>query len=404
MTEQEQWEDIARRLRANAGYRVDEISRRGSEIVVTGSQLRYFHTSEGMGRAARILHNELDSSLDWFTFASVRLGMPIVETSISRRHFVDYVENRSDLEALKLGIEVVDPSQLQGQALYRAPLQRFGGGFNVGYRQSVGGPDGFILYQVAANYTGSIFFTPNIWLTGTVSGNLLNNYDKFKYNAPSRLPRVRTDLRKYMVDSDVTVPNLQLTATGRLGNDTYGMLYAGYLEWMYAGVGGEILYRPLGEAWAVGANINWVRQRDYDQLAGLRDYSMTTGHASLYYAFDHDQRVVGSVSAGRYLAGDYGATVNIARSFKNGVTMGAYATKTNVSAREFGEGSFDKGIYFSIPFDSILPRSNRASATIVWNPLIRDGGAMLGRKYALYGITSERDATLFYDNLSEIKD
>jgi len=404
MTEQEHWEDIARRLRTNAGYRVDEISRRGSEIVVTGSQLRYFHASKGMGRAARILHNELDSSVDWLTFASVRLGMPIVETSIKRQHFVDYVEDRSELDALKLGVETSDPSQLQRRPLYRAPLQRFGGGFNVGYRQSVGGPDGFILYQIAANYTGSIFFSPNVWLTGTVSGNLLNNYDKFKYNAPSRLPRVRTDLRKYMVDSDITVPNLQLTAASRLGKDTYGMVYAGYLEWMYAGVGGEILYRPLGEAWAVGANVNWVRQRDYDQLTGLRDYSMTTGHASLYYAFDHDQRVVGSLSAGRYLAGDYGATVNLARSFKNGVTMGAYATKTNVSAREFGEGSFDKGIYFSIPFDTILPRSNRASATIVWNPLIRDGGAMLGRKYALYGITSERDTTLFYDNLDKIKD
>lgn len=400
--EQEKWADIAYRLRTNAGFRVDEISRRGSEIVVTGYQLRYFHASEGFGRASRILHNELDPSVEWFTFASVRLGMPIVETSIKRQSFVDYVQGQSDLGALKLGIEVERPTQAKRETLYRAPPQRFGGGFNISYSQSVGGPDGFILYQVAANYTASIFFTPNVWLTGTVRGDLMNNYDKFKYNAPSRLPRVRTDLRRYMVDSDITVPNLQLTAASRLGNDIYGMVYAGYLEWMYAGVGGELLYRPLGEAWAVGANLNWVRQRDYDQLSGLRDYSITTGHASLYYAFDHEQRVVGSVSAGRYLAGDYGATVNIARSFKNGVTMGAYATKTNVSARDFGEGSFDKGIYFSIPFDTILPRSTRASSTIVWNPLIRDGGAMLGRKYALYGITSERDATLFYNNLEQI--
>ena len=33
--------------------------------------------------------------------------------------------------------------------------------------------------------------------------------------------------------------------------------------------------------------------------------------------------------------------------------MGAFATKTDISAYEFGEGSFDKGIYFSIPLDIV---------------------------------------------------
>jgi hypothetical protein len=398
------WAEIAAQLQVNAGFRVEKISRRGTEVIVTGHQLRYFHTAKGLGRASRILHNDLDPSIEWFTFATSRLGMPIVDTTINRQRFVDYTESRADLDQLKLGIEVTAPAPVYSDTLYRAPLQRYGGGFNVSYKQNVGGPDGFILYQVSANYTGSFFFTPGVWITGTASGNVLNNYDKFKYDAPSRLPRVRTDLRQYTTTSDFTVPNLQLTAAHQFGRDLYGMAYAGYLEWMYAGVGAEVLYRPFGEAWAIGANLNWVKQRDYDQLAGLRDYTMTTGHASLYYAFDQEQRIVGSVSAGRYLAGDYGATVNLARAFPNGVTMGAYATKTNVSARDFGEGSFDKGIYFSIPFDTILPRSTRARAAVVWNPLVRDGGAMLGRKYTLYGTTSERDTEFFYENLRHIAD
>ena len=75
-----------------------------------------------------------------------------------------------------------------------------------------------------------------------------------------------------------------------------------------------------------------------------------------------------------------------------------------MSARDVGEGSFDKGIYFSIPFDSILPRSTRGSATINWAPLIRAGGAMRGRKYSLYSITGEREDRLFYDNIRSIAD
>lgn len=398
------WEGIARQLRQNAGIRIEQISRRGSELYIDGYQANYYHTAKGMGRAARILGNDVGEDYDWYTFRTTRLGMPIVDTSMKRDTFEAYLDGRATEDDLRRSTEVSVPAEVEREVLYTQSRKPWGGGYSIGYRQNLGGPDGFILYQVAANFSGSVFFQPNVWLTGTVSADIINNYDKFRFDAPSNLPRVRTDLRQYSTTSDVMMPNLQFNVARRLGRDIYGMAYAGYLEWMYAGVGGELLYRPMGESWAVGGNLNYVRQRDYDQHFGLRDYSITTGHATLYYTFDAKERVVGSLSAGRYLAGDYGATINLARVFDNGMTMGAYATKTNVSAAEFGEGSFDKGIYFSIPLDTVLPRSTRSRATINWAPLIRDGGAMLNRKYPLYNLTGERDERFFYDNIKSAAD
>lgn len=398
------WESVARQLRQNAGLRIEQISRRGSELYIDGYQANYYHNAKGMGRAARILGNEVGSEYDWYTFRTTRLGMPIIDASMKRDTFEAYLDGRATEDDLRRSTEVSVPADVEREVLYTQAKKPWGGGYSIGYRQNLGGPDGFILYQVAANFSGSVFFRPNVWLTGTVSADIINNYDKFRFDAPSNLPRVRTDLRQYSTTSDVMMPNLQFNVARRLGRDIYGMAYAGYLEWMYAGVGGELLYRPMGESWAVGGNLNYVRQRDYDQHFGLRDYSITTGHATLYYTFDAKQRVVGSLSAGRYLAGDYGATINLARVFDNGMTMGAYATKTNVSAAEFGEGSFDKGIYFSIPLDTVLPRSTRSQATINWAPLIRDGGAMLNRKYPLYNLTGERDERFFYDNIKSAAD
>lgn len=398
------WELIARQLRNNAGIRVDQISRRGSELFIDGYQASYFKQAKGMGRAARILGSNGVEGYDWYTLRTTRLGMPIVDTSMKIEAVEAYLDGRASEDDLRRGTEITTPSDVNREILYRHQNKPWGSGFSFGYRQNLGGPDGFILYQVAANYSGSVFFRRNAWLTGTASANVINNYDKFRYDAPSQLPRVRTDLRQYTTTSEVTLPNLQFNLAGRLGRDLYGIAYAGYLEWMYAGVGGELLYRPMGESWAVGGNLNYVRQRDYDQHFGLRDYRITTGHATLYYSFDAKERVVGSLSVGRYLAGDYGATLNVARVFDNGMTMGAYATKTNVSAAEFGEGSFDKGIYFSIPLDTVLPRSTRASATINWAPLIRDGGAMLSRKYPLYNLTGERNERFFYDNIDAVGD
>lgn len=398
------WQSTGEQLRNNAGLRVEAVEDHGHEWVVAGQQMQYFHSSQGLGRTARILDGIAPPEVDWFTVRHQRLGMPISEVSVNRQAFEAYVDHRIDLETLRRSVQLAPPlSDTQpGQTLFKPSLKRFGGGFNFGYQQNLGGPDGFILYQINANYTGSYFFTRNLWLTGTASANLLNNYDKFKYTAPSKLPRVRTRLREYMVTSDVTLPNLQLTTAGKLGRDLYGMAYAGYLEWMYAGVGGELLYRPWGERWAIGVNANWVRQREFDQHLGLRDYRIGTGHATFYYAFGREQHIQAALSVGRYLAGDKGATLNLSRVFRNGVTMGAYVTKTNVSSEDFGEGSFDKGIYFSIPFDAVLPRSSRARATFLWQPLYRDGGAMLSRKYGLYSITSERNEWFFQENLDKI--
>lgn len=398
------WAAVSDALRRDAGIRVSAVSRRDRELIVHGEQFRYFHGAQGVGRAARVLDPVVDDRVDWITVAHERLGLPIAETSVERDTFAAYANREVDLDALARKVEVMPPARQAREVLYQAPFDRWRSGFGPGYRHVMGGPDGFILYQVTADASAAWWFNRSTWLTGTVSVDLINNFDKFRYDAPSRLPRVRTWQRQFLTTSDVMVPNLQLTHVRQLGRDWYGMAYAGYLEYMYGGVGGEVLYRPFGERWAVGVDLNHVRQRNFNQRAGFRDYEVTTGHVTGYFTLGHAQRIQGSVSAGRYLAGDVGATVSLARRFDNGVTMGAYATKTNVSSRDFGEGDFDKGIYFSVPMDFILPRPSRARANILWQPLYRDGGARLQRRYGLHPLTAERDANFLLDNLHLIDD
>ena len=60
-------------------------------------------------------------------------------------------------------------------------------------------------------------------------------------------------------------------------------MYAGILESMYGGVGGEILYSPYT---AVGSRpkLNAVKQRDVERNFRFGDYETITGHFSAYYA------------------------------------------------------------------------------------------------------------------------
>lgn len=400
--EQVDWQEMARSLGDNAGINVSSIRRRGSELVIHGQQDRFFYASEGVGRATRIVDNRVDGSIDWVTVSAERNGLNTVDTSVHRPRFIELLDNRIDLPTFRRSVEQDPVTARDEEVLYRAPLKRFSGGTSLGYQQNLGGPDAFVLYQVYGAASGTFNITRNLWLDGVLAVNIANNYDKFKYDAPSNLPRVRTNVRQYLTSSDITMPNFQLTGTRKLGEDLYGLAYAGMLESMYGGVGGEVLYRPFGEHWALGADVNWVKSRGFDQDFSFRRYHVVTGQATGYLDTGY-HNVTLAVSVGRYLAGDWGTTIDVSRQFANGTRMGAYATVTNKSGSAgYGEGSFDKGIYVSIPFDLLLPNSSRNRATLLWQPLQRDGGARLNKRYTLYTLTNDLDSDLFDKNLGKI--
>lgn len=393
------WANVSQRLQNNAGYKVERITQRGSELLVYGEQSRYFYSAKAVGRASRVLDNSVNDEIDWFTLVNKRYDMPLEETSVPRDTFRQVVKNEEPLQDLHRATEVNAALPHTETTLYTEARNPFSYGLGPGYKQNIGGPDG-LLYQVTADADAEYRFTRNTWWSGLLSVNLLNNYNKFTYDAPSGLPRVRTDLREYLTTSDVTMPTFQLNHAKQLDKDVYGMVYGGYLEAMFAGVGGEVLYRPAGQRWSVGADLNVVRQRNFDQGFGLRDYSTVTGQITGYTDLPFDAQA--AVSVGRYLARDWGTTVDLSREFRNGVRFGGWVTLTTATKEQYGEGSFDKGIYISIPFDELMSVSTMRRANIVWAPLTRDGGARLNRAYSLHSMTDSRDSDLFYRNFEKI--
>lgn len=269
--------------------------------------------------------------------------------------------------------------------------QAFKTNIGVSYAQVVGSPDSPFLFSFGVKGDAIYKFRENTWVTGTINTRVVDNFGKYNYDPPpTGLQPVRTDIRQYMTQSIATMPNLQLTNTGKLADNHFVSAYAGYLEMMFAGVGGEYLWRPTNSKIAVGADINRVRQRQFNVWTSMQNYAVTTGHLTTYWDTGVQDLLV-KASYGKYLAGDIGGTLDVSRVFQNGVKVGAYATRTNVNYSQFGEGSFDKGVYVSVPFDAFFARHSDSSANLLFTPLIRDGGAMLMRKYKLYDMTRTRD-------------
>ena len=162
---------------------------------------------------------------------------------------------------------------------------------------------------------------------------------------------------------------------------------------MYGGAGAEVLWRPVDGPLAFGIDANYVKQRDWrsaQDMMKFTDYSVKTGHFTAYWTPWFADNVLVKASAGQYLAGDKGVTLEVSKHFDSGIVVGAYATKTNVSAAQYGEGDFTKGVYVSVPLDLFSASPTRSRAAIGWTPLTRDGGQKLGRKFDLYSLTSDK--------------
>jgi membrane-associated phospholipid phosphatase len=390
------WSLTSLDIKRQTEWHVERIEKRDREIFVTLNEAAAVYRGERVDRVVSVLHRDAPSDIDRFTLTYRENGINVADTRIDRDAWVEQKNRTLPPHAERYPIIARAPAISDGAPLYSSALPRFESGLGSNYQQNLGGPDGFVLYQIAAVEKFKFRFRDDTWLQGSLQLGLVDNYDKFKYTAPSSLPRVRTFLREYRTASAVTMPDLQLTHVGSLGANQYYSLYGGYLEYMYAGAGAEWLYRPFGSRTALGIDVNQVKQRDFRQNFGFDDagtqtgYSTLTGHATLYW--DTGWNGVSAVlSAGRYLAKDLGGTVQIEKKFQNGVSVGGWVSITNLSSTQFGEGSFDKGLYVSIPFDAFLTRSSNSVGHFVWQPLIRDGAAKLGRQFSLYDFTSSRD-------------
>jgi hypothetical protein len=138
----------------------------------------------------------------------------------------------------------------------------------------------------------------------------------------------------------------------------------------------EILYKPFDKRYHLAFNLFEVRKRAFDQKFDFLDYQVSTGHLSFNYELWNG--ISADISCGRYLAKDDGCTLDLSRETPSGFTSGVWVTLTDVPFELFGEGSFDKGFYWRIPFD-LLSGGKYSGRRIDYRlrPLTRDGGQKL---------------------------
>ncbi|MCH8861176.1 MAG: YjbH domain-containing protein [Proteobacteria bacterium] len=388
--------DVATRIfreLAQVGYTAYALHASGVEAEIHISKTRYLQVPRNVGWVAKIAARHLPPEIELITVVQLAEGAETSRISVLRADLERYDDGRGSPEETWANARINDPRAglaiAQGAYRNEDAFPDFSWWLRPLLLQHIGDPDsGIYVADVNLALGGSFSPSPGWRITGEVRQFLFGNLDRVTRASDSSLPRVRSDIVQYLREGRTAIGRLQADYVTSLRPDLYFRASAGLFESMFGGVGAELLYRPHDARWALGGDINWVKQRDFDQLVNFRDYQVLTGHMSLYYDWPfYDLRTI--VSAGRYLAGDYGVTIDVSRRFKSGVRVGAFATFTDVGFEEFGEGSFDKAFYVSLPLDLLLPISTRQRSTALFRPLTRDGGQRLSIGPRLFDLVDD---------------
>jgi len=345
----------------------------------------YLRDAEAISRTLRVLSATAPLAISVFQVTTSTVGMPETTVTVPRTQ-IDALARHSATPAEVWVSTIMTDADPHTHYADGRGYPRFYWGLYPSLSEDLFDPDNPTYFGVGISGNTHLELLPGLALDDDATWTIYNDFNSIKRVSNSVLPHVRTDVAEYLKKGSTGIDDLTLTYYNKLASDLYSRVTAGYIETMYGGVGGEMLFRPQGERWAVDADAYQVWQRNFDDLFGFQNYHIVTGHVSLYYETPFYD-ITAVVRAGRYLAGDYGGTFELYRRFKTGIIVGGWATFTNVSFSRFGEGSFDKGIRIVIPLEWGVPFGTQSKPELDLRPILRDGGQPLNNDATLYDMT-----------------
>jgi hypothetical protein len=315
---------------------------------------------------------------------SLRVVEQIIAQSARDAGITEDIKKDIEIANLLAISEIDDDYRMNSQTIYeRKSGRKVNTSTRVQFRPFLASREEFFKGALLVENDTEFVIRENLFFNTNLKYSLWDNFDDLFLPPVDSFPaQVRSDVKEYLnkiKDGGILIGRAQLDFHLTPIKNHNIMMSAGIFEDMFSGQGMEYLYFKPNTNYSFGIDVFKVRKRDYSWRFGHLDYENTVATANFYYrnygTLPFDMRV----SAGEYLAGDHGYTLELSRSFYNGVQFGVFATFTDVTADEFGEGSFDKGIFFNIPIYGNL-------INYTWRPLTKDPGAKLNRKNTLYDL------------------
>jgi hypothetical protein len=359
-----------------------------------------------LGEAVSPMARQGGADIESFEIQPAALGLSGPSVRLTRRDLEQALahDNGSPQEiwrGTRISEPLADASFPDNRSLFGRPIYY---GLIVDTKASLSEDDHGTLYR-----TGIVFEAKHMlsrrWLTGqALRLNIADNLQELHSLRPYSLLPVRSD-EDLFAAKRLSVERSYVAWTKSLNADWHAAVTAGYLEEMSAGIGGEILYRPFGKTYAIGAEAWEAMKRD--PLAadgmGLNGDHLLTGHIKAWYEIPGTDMTV-QAKVGRYLAEDIGATLGLTNTFKNGAKLEAFATVTNKRDENIFGGStaLYSGMRFRLPIGNLPLVPDGSEARFTAAPIGRNTGQAIDNPLPLYELTDQISYRTIADHWGEI--
>ena len=355
--------------------------------------------SEGDNKYTKLIKNLNTNSIgvDSIIETSDFIGLELTQFAHSD---IDTIEQIIDFSAKDAGIdkeikkelkvaslkgvsEFDEESHKNAELIYkRDKSQSFNTNTSFKIRPFFASRERFFRWSLLLENDSEYLIRDNLFFTSNLKFSVYDNFDELTIPPVNTYPaQVRSDVKDYLrnIDEGIIIGRAQFDYHLTPKKDHHIMITAGILEDMFMGYGFEYLYLKEDANYGIGFEVFEVQKRDYMMKFGTLDYTNTVSSINYYYRNTNIIPFDVKISTGEYLAGDKGTTFEISRKYSNGMEFGVFASFTDVTTEQFGEGTFDKGIFFNIPIYGSL-------INYTWKPLTKDPGARLNRKHSLHNL------------------
>ncbi len=351
-------------------------------------------TPRQIGWAAKHMANHGGTEIEELRVRPQIMGLRGPQVTLMRRDLEQAAAKKQGSgEEIWHNAEFTPQTEFSWKKHRRPPEYAYGGQdytFALDNQFSLAEEDSGTLYRTSAvlGARGPTFFG----LLDTAASlriNIKDNLHKIATLRPRSPLPVRSNEDRF-ASRTIGLDTQYINFTHSFRSDLHMSLMGGYLEEMYGGFGGEILYRPFNARWALGAESFIALKRDPETALnlGLNGDSLLTGHLQGWYDLPNWDITL-NAKIGRYLAEDIGGSVGLQKTFENGARIEGFVTLTDNADYDLFGGTTHSyhGMRVSLPLGGFkhIPRGTDINITAA--PFGRDIGQALHNPMPLYELT-----------------
>lgn len=341
-----------------------------------------------VGRAIRYLANNAGTEIESLEIRTSSMGLRGPKIRVSRRDVESAaIRHKGSPEEIWQDAQIIADDEPHDRDATRSyPWEFF---FTADQQVSLSEEDSGFLYR-----TSLIGDFREQWPLGFVTGtslrlNVADNLERLSaLRAPAATP-IRSDVNDFTTPA-LTLDTAYIAWLKTLWPDLHMALTGGYLEEMFYGAGGEVLWRPFGKTFAIGAEAWAAVRRDPDTPfnLGVEPQKFSAAQINFFYEIPQTD-ITAFASAGRYLGSDIGGSIGVETTFDNGVSVRAHVTGTNAADPDvFGSTThIFTGLQISLPLGNIPFVPDGSSARVRFEPFGRDAAQGIKKPLPLYDLT-----------------